>query len=300
MPAPPPSTCDSTGSEGGGFCPSPGGVKVAARGPPGPGGEQGPMPPGWGMTPVGSSGKMHRPFSGVPLAPSLPLASRKTTPGTSQRPLAGTSLREGSSEPTPEQRAVSDGAPGARAPRQSGVLWMPGRQGGDRTYPVLAWEIFKPALPLRARHSCYWSLGDMGTPSLGSTVGGNSQTHMVCASVPFSPWHHSQTGGEGEVKSAGGWAEEGPRGEKAGLGRGLKVRPTGPAHDLRLPLCPVQSTWPASTLRKGPNKGPGWKCIHFRWLLQPGKEGTPLQGRRELTVTTATETSRPTPVLGAL
>lgn len=60
-----------------------------------------------------------------------------------------------------------------------------------------------PALPLRARHSCYWFLRDTGTPSLGSTVGGNSQTHMVCASVPFSPWHHSQIGGEGEVKSAG-------------------------------------------------------------------------------------------------
>lgn len=82
-----------------------------------------------------------------------------------------------------------------------------------------------PALPLRARRSCYWFLRDTGTPSLGSTVGGNSQTHMVCASVPFSPWHHSQTRGEGEVKSAGEpWVEEGLRGKKAGMGRGLKVR----------------------------------------------------------------------------
>lgn len=82
-----------------------------------------------------------------------------------------------------------------------------------------------PALPFRARRSCYWFLRDTGTPSLGSTVGGNSQTHMVCASVPFSPWHRSQTRGEGEVKSAGEpWVEEGLRGKKAGVGRGLKVR----------------------------------------------------------------------------
>lgn len=88
-----PGTCDSRGSGGGGFCPSPGGVTVAAQVPPGPGGKEVPMPLGWGMTPEGSMGKTRSPFSGVPLVPSRPLVSHTTIPRTSQRPLAGTFLR---------------------------------------------------------------------------------------------------------------------------------------------------------------------------------------------------------------
>lgn len=179
-------------------------MKVDALAPPGPGGQEVPIPLGWGMTPVESMGKTRSPFFGVPLAPSPPLASHKMIPRTSQRPPAGTFLRVISIHSQPKG-CVRQSAWGAQSPPgQSRVLRMDARQAVRRPdLPIAGLRDIHPALPLRARHSCYWFLRDTGTPSLGSTVGGNSQTHIVCASVPFSPWHHSQIGGDGEVKSAG-------------------------------------------------------------------------------------------------
>lgn len=188
----PPSTCDSTGSEGGGFCPSLGGVKVAAQGPPGPGGEQGPMPLGWGMIPLGNSGKTHRPFSGVPLVPSLPLSSRKMTPGTSQRPLAGTSLREGSSESTPNQRAVSDGAPGGlRAP--PGRVGFCGCQAGrEETGPTPCWPERYTSLPSPSGQgaAAIGPSGTRGPPPLAPQWAGIPRHTW---SVPVSPSHPGTT-----------------------------------------------------------------------------------------------------------
>lgn len=51
------------------------------------------MPLGWGTTPVGSMGKTHSPFFGVPLAPSPLLESHTMIPRTSRRPQTGTFLR---------------------------------------------------------------------------------------------------------------------------------------------------------------------------------------------------------------
>lgn len=60
--------------------------------------------------------------------------------------------------------------------------------------------------PPGAWPGCYWLLRDTGTPSHSSMVGGNSQTWLLSASVPFSPWHHSQSKREGAMggKSAAG------------------------------------------------------------------------------------------------
>lgn len=75
-------TCDSRESGTGGFCPSPGGVRAAARAPLGPGGVGVQMPLGWGTLPEGSKEKRHSPFSGEVPEPSPPLGSHRRTPGT--------------------------------------------------------------------------------------------------------------------------------------------------------------------------------------------------------------------------
>lgn len=75
-------TCGSRESGTGGFCPSPGGVRAAARAPLGPGGVGVQVPLGWGTLPEGSKEKRHSPFCGEVPEPSPPLGSHRRTPGT--------------------------------------------------------------------------------------------------------------------------------------------------------------------------------------------------------------------------
>ena len=108
-------------------------------------------------------------------------------------------------------------------------------------------------IPLpRAKPGCYWLLRDTGTPSR-QLHGGREFPDTVSASVPFSPWHQSQSGGEGgrlRTVSWGAESGEGLRGQRPGAGKGVKGEgQPGPGRPLPTSdpiLPPLGEHWPPS------------------------------------------------------
>lgn len=115
--------------------------------------------------------------------------------GLDRHPWLGHARGERVLRPPQIERAAAEGPPGGlKAPRgraESG--WC--QAGRRETVPRGCWrERYTP--PPRAKPRCYWLLKDTGTPSR-RLHGGREFPDTVSASVPFSPWHQSQRGGEG-------------------------------------------------------------------------------------------------------
>lgn len=133
--------------------------------------------------------------------------------------------REASRAPGPPEGegSIPGSAWGAQSPPQSRARSGWCQRGREETEP----EIYTASPTPGTRALCDWLLGDTGTPSPPWLHSGREFPDMVSASVPFSPWHQSQSGGEGAMASgsqlvAGGgravtqeaWTGEGCEGEE--------------------------------------------------------------------------------------
>lgn len=160
-------------------------------GPPKPRWGGGPDAPRMGDAPRGEQGEETQPlFRGGPGVIPTTRVSNDDTRDLTETPGWAIPEGKGPQSPTLYQK---DCLGGSEPPTQHSVWLVPGRQREDSARGCWS-ERYTP--PPRAKPGCYWLLRDTGTPS-HRLHGGREFPDSVSASVPFSPWHQSQSGGEG-------------------------------------------------------------------------------------------------------
>lgn len=148
-----------------------------------------------GDAPLGEHGEETQPlFRGGPGAIPTTRVSYDDTRDLTETPSWAIPRGKGLQAPSKGEGCIRRTAWGAQSPPgRAESVWC--QAGREETVPRGCWpERYTP--PPRAKLGCYWFLRDTGTPSQW-LHGGQEFPDTVSASVPFSPWHQSQSGGEG-------------------------------------------------------------------------------------------------------
>lgn len=214
-----------------------------------------------GDAPRGELGEETQPlFRGGPGAIPTTRVSKEDTSDLTETP--GWAIPEGreSSGPPKGRRLYWRSAWGAQSPPgRAGSGWC--QAGREETGPRGCCPERYTTPPPRARTGCYWLLRDTGTP-LPQLHGGREFPDTISASVPFSPWRQSQSGGEGAVEGSQlvAWVGGGAEGQDAWVEEGWESEAkTGHRSHLPIWCPPAHSGLRLTSLEALGKRAEGWR-----------------------------------------